>query len=176
MTTPAQAPRSNFVTVLAWLMIAFGALGVLMSLMQLVLVSLLLPALQGGLPLPPPFGELSLAFLRVAMLLGIAFSAFMTWSAWALLQRRNWARLLFIVLFIAGAVMHLLALAGFGAGFGLLGSLPADSEFLPPEFQQGIHTMMLVLGVFLLVMTVGYAWMAYRLCTPAIAAEFSTAE
>lgn len=172
MNTPAPAPRSSFVTVLAWVMLAFGAFGVLMALLQFVLINMLLPGFASGMPLPEPFGALSIAFFRIAMLFSLAFSVFMAYAAWALLKRRNWARILFIVLFIFSAVMHVLAVAAFVFGFSLVGSLPAGNEFLPPEFQSVLRAMAIAFAIFLAAMAVGYIWLVRRLCAPAIAAEF----
>ena len=168
----APAPRSNFVTGLAWVMIAFGAFGILMSLMQNVLINLLLPALEGTAALPGPFGALPLGFFRVAMLFSLAFTAFMTYGAWALLKRRNWARILFIVLFIMSVVTHVIVVVAIAVGANLMGSLPTGGDILPPDFQTMLRAMLVAFAVFMLAMAVGYAWLAYRLCTPAIAAEF----
>ena len=154
-------------------MIAFGAFGVLMGLFQTVLLNMLLPALEATVPLPGPVGTLSFAFFRVAMLVALAFSVFMTYGAYALLKRRNWARILFIVLFILSALMHVLAVAAFVFGFSAVGSLPAGDEFLTPEIQSALRAMAITFAVFLLAMGVGYVWLVRRLCSPAIAAEFT---
>lgn len=172
MSVIAPVPRSSFVTVLAWLMIAFGAFGVLMSLMQAVLLSVLLPAFEATASLPGPLGAIPLRFLRVALLFSIAFSAFMTYGAWALLKRRNWARILFIVLFIASVVTHVIVVVAIAAGASLMGSLMTGGEILPPEFQPMLRAMSIAFAVFMLAMAAGYAWLAYRLCSPTIAAEF----
>ena len=153
-------------------MIAFGALGVLMSLMQSILLSVLLPALEGAASLPGPFGAFPLGFFRFAMLFSLVFSAFMTYGAWALLKRRNWARILFIVLFIVSVVTHVIMVVAIAAGASLLGPLPVGDELLPPDFQTMLRAMSVAIAVFMAAMAVGYGWLAYRLCTPAIAAEF----
>lgn len=173
MNTPTPVPRSSFVTVLAWVMIAFGVLGVLMALLQFVLINMLLPGFTTGMSLPEPFGALSIAFFRIAMLLSLAFSVFMAYSAWALLKRRNWARILFIVLFVFSAVMHVVAVVAFVFGFSLVGSLPAGNEFVPSEFLSVLRAMAIAFAIFLAAMAVGYVWLVRRLCSPAIAAEFT---
>ena len=167
MNTPGPAPRSNFVTVLAWTMIAFGAFSILMCLTQLVLAKLLQPALGGGMPLPRLFGESTLAFIRTAMLFGLAWSAGMTYVSWALLQRQNWARILYIALFIVGAVLHLVGIWALGS----LGTM-LTYDSLPPGFDGTLSILTVAVDVLLVTMAVGYGWLAYRLCTPAIAAEF----
>lgn len=172
MNTPAPTPRSNFVTGLAWVMLAFGAFGILISLMQNILLSVLLPAFEGSAALPGPLGAFPLGFFRVAMMFSLGFTVFMTYGAWALLKRRNWARILFIVVFIVSVVTHVIVVIAIAAGASLMGSLPTGGEMLPPDFQTMLRAMSVAFAVFMLVMAVGYAWLAYRLGTPAIAAEF----
>ncbi len=155
--------RSNFVTVLAWVMIAFGVFSVLMVLLQFVLVNMILPAIGAAVPA---------AFLRVSMLFSLAFSVFMTYGAYALLQRRNWARILYIVMFIVSVVLHLLVAAAFGLGFSLVDLPAAGNELLPREFQSAFRAMAITLAILMLAMAVGYVWLARRLLSPGIAAEF----
>lgn len=159
-------------TGLAWVMLAFGAFGILMSLMQNILLSVLLPAFEATTSLPGPLGAFPLGFFRVAMLFSLAFTAFMTYGAWALLKRRNWARVLFIVLFIVSVVTHVIVVVAIAVGASLMGALPVGDELLPPEFQATLRAMSVAFAAFMLVMAFGYAWLTYRLCSPAIAAEF----
>lgn len=172
MNSPAPMPRSNFVTGLAWVMIAFGAFGILMSLMQNILFSVLLPAFEGTAALPGLLGAFPLGFLRVAMLFSLALAAFMTYAAWALLKRRNWARILFIVMFIISVVTHVIVVVAIAVGASLMGAPPVGDEFMPPEVASMLRALSVAFAVFMLAMAVGYAWLAYRLCSPAIAAEF----
>lgn len=156
-------------------MIAFGAFGVLMSLMQNLLLSLLAPSFDATMALPEPLPAFPLGFFRMAMLFSLGFAAFMTYAAWALLKRRNWARILFIVLFIVSVVTHVIVVVAIAFGASLMGALLTGDEFLTPEMQSVFRTMAITIAVFMLVMGVGYAWLAYRLGTPAIAAEFKDA-
>lgn len=170
--TPVPVPQSNFVTVLAWVMIGFGVFGVLMGLLQNVLVNLLLPAFETAIPLAGTAEALPVAFFRVAMLVALAFPVFMTYAAYALLKRRNWARILYIVMFVFSAVLHVVVAAAFGLGFSLLDLPSAGHELLPPEVESGLRVMAITFAVLLLAMGVGYVWLVHRLRSPAIAAEF----
>lgn len=172
MTTTSPVHRSNFVTVLAWVMIAFGVFSVLMALLQSVLVNMLLPMLESAMPQTGPAGALPLAFLQVAMLAALAFSVFMTYGAYALLKRRNWARILYFVMFIVSAVLHVLIAAAFGIGFSLIDLPTANAGFPPTEFQVAFRAIAVTLAILMLAMAVGYVWLARRLLSPAIAAEF----
>lgn len=159
-------------TGLAWVMFAFGALGVLMSLMQSLLLAVLAPGFDAIVSLPGRLGAFPLGILRIAMLFAIAFCAFMTYAAWALLKRRNWARIVFIVLFIVNVATHVIVVVAIAVGASLMGPLPASDEFLPPDFQTMLRAMSIGIAAFMLLMAAGYAWLAHRLWTPAIAAEF----
>ena len=172
MNTRAAVPRSSFVTVLAWVMIAFGVFGILMSLLQNVLVNTLMPLFESAIPLAGPAGALPIAFFRVAMLVSLAFAVFMTYGAYALLQRRNWARILYIVTFIFSAILHVLVAAAFGLGFSLIDLPAAGTELMSPEIQSALRAMAIALAIFMLAMAVGYVWLVHRLRSPAIAAEF----
>lgn len=172
MNTPAPVPQSSFVTVLAWVMIAFGVFGILMSLLQNVLVNMFLPVLESVIPLTGPAEALPIAFFRVAMLTALAFSVFMTYGAYALLKRRNWARILYIVMFIFNAILHVLVAAAFGLGFSLIDLPAGDTELMSPEIQSALRAMAIALAILMFAMAVGYVWLVHRLRSPAIAAEF----
>lgn len=172
MSTPAPVPQSAFVTVLAWVMIAFGVFGVLMALLQSVLVNMLLPMFESAIPLAGAAGALPLAFLRFAMLAALAFSVLMTYGAYALLKRRNWARILYIVMFIVSAVLHAVAAAALGLGFSLIELPAAGTGWMSPEIQSALRAMAITLAILMLAMAAGYVWLVHRLLSPAIAAEF----
>lgn len=170
MNTPAPVPQSSFVTVLAWVMIAFGIFGILMGLLQNVLLNMLLPALETAIPLAGPAEALPLGFFRVAMLASLALAVFMTYGAYALLKRRNWARILYMGVFIVSAVLHVLVAAVFG--FGLIDLPTAGTELMAPEIQSALRAMAITLAILMLAMAAGYVWLVHRLRSPAIAAEF----
>ncbi len=169
---PVPVPQSNFVTVLAWVMIAFGVFGILMGLLQNVLVNLLLPAFESSIPLRGAAEALPVAFFRIAMLGALAFSVFLTYGAYALLKRRNWARILYIVLFIFSAILHVLVAAAFGLGFSRVDLPPSGGELMPPEIESALRALAITFAILLLAMAVGYVWLAHRLRSAAIAAEF----
>jgi len=172
MNTPAPVPQSNFVTVLAWVMIAFGIFGVLMGLLQNVFMNLLLPAVEASLQQGSPADGLPFALFRVMMLLGLAFSVFVTYGAFALLKRRNWARILYVVLFIFSALMHLVIAVALGFVFFLPGELTAGSDLVPSELRSVFGIMAITFALVMLAMGAGYVWLVRRLLSPAIAAEF----
>lgn len=176
------APRSQFVTITAWLSLALALVGVLTGLLQWAMFAAS-PAEQGlldaltagggsGLPLPPSLlwvfdhlGLLLLASLLSSVLLAVA--------SWGLLQRREWGRFGFIVLLAGGA---LLTLAGAFAFDGLMGDLNARAGFDPgnvdPLLANLQATMRMAIYAAALLIGILHGAIVWKLCTPAVRAEF----
>jgi hypothetical protein len=175
------APRSQFVTITAWLSLALALVGVLTGLLQAAMFIAsppdqgLLAALTAGgsgVALPPALvwmfehiGLLLLASLLSSVLLAVA--------SWGLLQRREWGRFGFIAL-LAGSA--LLTLAGAFAFDGLMGDLNARAGFdsanvdpllanLQAAMRMAIYAAALLIGIL-------HGAIVWKLCTPAVRAEF----
>jgi hypothetical protein len=170
-----SAQRANFVTILAWLMIAGSACFCLISLMQNVMIHTvipideLLPVMeQQQLPALYRFFFTHIKELVFAMLL---FSIFTLIASIALLKRKNWARLVFIVLF---------ALAILGNIAGVFLQQTMMSTVLNPSFSSdvegvvsSVQTFALIAnGVFALAFSALYGWLIYKLISPSVRAEF----
>jgi hypothetical protein len=173
MNTPTAVPQSTFITVLAWIMIVFGAFGIFVGLLQNIMVNFVFPAFEAAMPHGGRGGAFPLAFARSLMILALTFSAFLTYAAYALLKRRNWARITFIVLFVISAVLHVIMAALLGLGVGLTGFLMAGSEIMPAAVQSAMRVMTISFAIFLLAMAVMYVWLMQRLRSPAVVAEFA---
>ncbi|MET1023161.1 MAG: hypothetical protein ABWX87_02510 [Pseudoxanthomonas sp.] len=182
---PPRDAAQGFVTVLAWLTIALGALGVGTGLLQLLPapggrdpnIQLLLEALRGGgLPLPPML-RWTLAHTLEISLVSLVLSALTLWLGWGLLRRLEWARLGFIVYLVVGTVLT----------FGLVWLLPAMIEQtlsmqfalqspgqpLPPELA-GMTTVAAVFsGCVAVVFAVLHGGIIWKLCTAAVRAQFN---
>ena len=110
-----QRPAGSFVSVMAWISVALGLLGILYGAMQ-VLIGLFLPAdfylrmlnPYGGEPpsLPPLMHWLYTHTLLMGVLT-LLMSAVFAWVSWALLKRREWGRKGFIALLVLGTVGQL---------------------------------------------------------------------
>jgi len=182
VTVPTTPPRSQFVTVMAWLSLAVALLSVASNALQAVAVALapglgdLSALLPPGTPLPALLDWLGDHLLALS-LWGVVLSLLMAWISWALLQRREWARLAFI------AVLLLVALANFaciplldtavamtGAGLG------QDGADVAAELGQAsaplLVAMKAVCWIGALAIAAIHGWIAWRLCRPEIRAEF----
>lgn len=178
MQTPS---RSQFVTITAWLSLALALLGVVTGVLQGVMLLAtgqdrgLLDALAagaGGLAMPAP---LLWAFdhLGLLLLLSVFSSALWAAASWGLLQRREWGRFGFIVLLAAGA---LFAFAGAFAFDRLLAGLTAQAGLDPADIDPLLANMQaatrLVMYGGALLIALLHAAIAWKLCTPAVRAEF----
>ncbi|KRG71941.1 hypothetical protein [Pseudoxanthomonas dokdonensis] len=175
------APRSQFVTVLAWLSLAMAVLGIASGLLQ-ALAWLVTPSgptpmalLQGMAPQIqlPPLLEWSLRHSQALLLASLLSSVITAWVSWRLLQRRDWARRAFIALLLAGAAM---AVAGAVAFAGMMAWARQLSGLDPASIDPAIATLQSALSITLYagvaMICVLHLYLCWKLCTPAIRAEF----
>lgn len=157
MTTDATrtAPRSRFITVIAWLTIVGSAI----AIMPLGLAALALPLIAAteSAPLMP-----TLAALVVACI-----AQFVTGIG--LLQRRNWARIAMIALLVITCVWQGSELLVSGDAAALLpDSLSADPAVT--DLLDMVHNLMIALSLAIIV---GSLWLIYRLMRADVRSEFS---
>jgi hypothetical protein len=181
---PGDAAR-GFVSGLAWISIAMGALGVGSGLLELLAaqastaegVQQLLGALGGGALALPPMLRWTLEHSVEISLVSIVLSALMLWLGWGVLRRREWARVGFIFFLAVGALLP----------FGLAWLLPAlvastlsaqlglQPQQLPPELA-GMKTAMAAFGTIVaLVLAALHGAIIRTLCTPAVRGQFAAA-
>lgn len=183
MNLPPPLPAATgFVTVLARISMVMAALGLAWALAQMLL-ALLLPdaavARLGALPDAPPGllwtlehrHALSLAVLLVA---GLFLAA-----AWGLLKRREWARIAFILLLVAGALANFAALALIRPFFdGLQGMFPAemlatpDGQRLTAQMQYNRTVMFATSLLGAVAFACLHGWIVWKLCTAAVRGQF----
>lgn len=171
---PAPVPRSAFVTVLGWLMVAGSFMGILGSLAPLAISGLMVPTLLGDLPPDMQLPVSPVALLRIVALVSLLSSLYTLYASVALLNRRNWARRFFIAMFALGIVCNLMFLASLGL-LTFAGALPAlDALGLPPA----LGLMLTAAASFFLgstlLTTALLWWWVHRLRAPATRAEFLT--
>lgn len=177
-------PAGNFVTVLAWISIALALLGLLYGLMQTVM-GLVLPAdfylrmlnPYGGEPprLPPLMHWIYTNTLLMGVLM-LVLSAIFLWVSWAVLKRREWGRKGFIAVLVLGTLWQfacIFALPQFIEGMLAVqaGALP-QGQTMPPELEGFMTAAMLMGGVVAVVFAALHLWIVWKLCTPAVRAEF----
>jgi hypothetical protein len=170
MNTPVS--RSTFVTVLGWILVILTALNLCSAVMQTIAFSYISSA--------PELSELGSAGAAIGSAfqgIGLAFillTAFMTYAAWSLLQRRNWARVTFVVLFAISFGLNILwILVALGAG-SFIGSLVGNSELAQlGTAAQGVFVM---LAVFAAVGAALSGWLVKRLRSKSVKLEFGAVQ
>ncbi len=176
-------PRTGFVSVLAKITLILAGISVAWSLLQSV-GALLLPdsvvAAAGDADWPLPQGLLWALEHRVALSLALLLLSLLSLAtAWGLLKRQEWARLVFIALLLLSAAGNLFSLLLVSQLFDAIIAM-YPKEFLSTtdgqEFMaqmQASHLMWMgtsVAGV--LAMGALHVWIAWKLCTAAVRAEF----
>jgi len=166
---------------MAWLSLAVALMSAAGSALQ-ALLAMVMPRLGdfSGLlppdtPAPPSVAWLGEHLVGLSVL-GVLVSLGVAWISWALLQRREWARLAFI------AVLALVALANFASiplanamvALALSGMDPggdATTQLVDAgaPLLAAVRTMAWVGSVLIAVVHGGIIW---QLCRPAIRAEF----
>ncbi|NJC46482.1 hypothetical protein XarbCFBP8130_10875 [Xanthomonas arboricola] len=181
--TPRPRPRGGFVTPLAWVSLLLGVVSAMSNLLQIVMIVLMPDAAALGLPegisLPTSLQWLidhALSLSVVGVVLSVAFA----WLSWALLQRREWARVGFVAVLLVTALLNVGGLALIGPLFeGVQAMLPADVVHSPewPQLQARLQATrqaaLLLTGLGVLAIGCLHAALAWRLCTPAVRAEFA---
>ncbi|MBO9717250.1 MAG: hypothetical protein J7507_10685 [Pseudoxanthomonas sp.] len=181
MSAPPPLPATGFVTPLARISLVLAALGAAWALAQMVAVLLVPDAAVARLASGPDLPGLAWTLqhrhaLSLAMLLlALLFLA----ASWGLLRRREWARWTFIVLLLAGAAANFAGLALIGPFFdAIVGIYPAQLLDTPDgrQFVAQMHfnrqaTLVTSLAGALALAGL-HGWIAWKLCTAAVRAEF----
>jgi hypothetical protein len=171
----AAAPRSLFVTNLAWISIALAGAHALMSLLQNVAYAVLplpmLPPESGGLF--PPLVVWMFAHLRLLMLASLLFGVLWLWASIDLMRRRAWARIAFIGLCVFGIVATIGATLWQLYLFHSIAELLAPHDDAPGLMAKGMMASVpIVVAVVAVVLSWLLGWIAWKLLQPGIALEF----
>jgi hypothetical protein len=173
-----QQKKSNFVNVLAWIFIALSGFATLISILQNIMISVMFPidemnkAFEGAQAQEqiPYFAKFMFANIRFFFLSFLAISGTTFVSAIGLLKRKNWGRIIFMVIM------------GFGICWNIFSLVLQNLMFTSfPDFPQGemssqFNTMMNVMKIFTFVFAVGlsylFGWIIYKLSSFKIKNEF----
>ena len=169
-----QKKQSSFVKVLAWFLIVINGLGVLLGIAQNVMVQMFMQdkhfqnSMNGqdnGLPplMSSMFEHMDLMVMGTLALAIVAFVASI-----ALLKRKNWARLFFIVLFSLAIVWSFIS---FYMQYDLMSSMSAGQD-VPADFATMQKTMMMVSGAISVALIALYVYIIKRLRSESIKSEF----
>lgn len=165
--------RSVFVTVLAWILIVLCTLALASAIVQLIAV--------GALPAVPDAAEPQIAegvgvFFRGIAAVNVAITAFFAYAAYAFLQRRNWARRTFVVVFALGLAANILSIVVLGLGAWFAGSLFSSlAQEQSTEFGGAFSALFVLGAVFAVAMSLLHGWLIKRLRSAAVKSEFGAA-
>jgi hypothetical protein len=181
METPitGQTSPSTFVTVLAWIFIVGAGLATFVSLLQALMFAFLFAGDRPP-PMPPATSQQMPAIARLFFESPYLFFL-LFWSvavatlvaAIGLLRRRNWARVAFVGLMLLGVVWNL---GGLWFQQQMFAAFPKPPGNAGPDFASEFETMANIVrvgsAVFAVAIAALFAWIAKRLMSPAIRAEF----
>lgn len=183
--TPPAPTRGGWLTVIATISLALGALGVVGNGLPLLLSwTSPQPGASDGLwpadiPVPPVVAWLQAHWVALS-LAGLALSALLTWTSWGLLRRREWARRTFIAGLILMALANFACLPLLDALFAGLIDSPAPADLGGAQLQAVTLTLQraafwaCLAGAVLIAAVHG--WIAWHLSRPAIRTEFGRRE
>lgn len=178
--TDVQPLCSSFVTAVAWVFIALCGFTTLISILQNVMVNTLMPldqmqkaATAPGVPEMPAFFRFMMGNVRLFFASFLVVSAATLGAAVGLLKRKNWARLLFIIILSLGIVWNI---GGMALQFFIMQDFPKPVG-ASPEFAASLSTMRTVIMVFSALMALAFSalfgWLIKRLAAVEIQREFS---
>jgi hypothetical protein len=148
---PDEVPRSNFVTVLAWLLIVGSGFVTFISLMQAVMLAFFFPADQFSVNSAPPHGIENAPPLMEFLFSKVRYFFLAFWllalltlvSSIGLLCRKNWGRLILVGIFSLGIVWNL---GSIWLQWQMFSAFPQFSpKTQPDQFTQQMESMFAVM-------------------------------
>ena len=173
--------RSTFVTVLAWIFIALSGFGALIGVLQNIMLQTVLrsaefgKAMQAapGQPGLPPFATFLFENFQWFFLAALLANVVMLVVSIGLLKRRNWARLCFIGLMILSILWQVAGVTLQAAMFSFVHDQFAAAQAQgAPDMTLFFVVMAVVCLVFALAFGALFGWIAWKLASEPIAAEF----
>jgi hypothetical protein len=172
--------KSDFVTVLAWIFIVLTGLMTFVTLLQNITIRIMFSddrlseamSHADNMGNMPEHAEFMFNNFNLIFLLIFFFSLFLFITSIALLKRKNWARITFIILMALGILWNILGL--------ILQStfMPDISSINDPKAAEQFESMMSVMKigsyVVAIVFTALYAWIIKKLSSSTIAYEFKS--
>ncbi len=174
--------KSVFVSVLAWISIIINSMVLLTAIVMGSFFYMFFSTIDqeqslDRLPNSEPIfaiPEFILGFPEVLLGIILLFAVVPLASSIGLLLRKNWARLLFILIL---GLNILYTFIGLALQLFMLGDMPFFPEYPPGmihEAQQMFDTLSIVTTVFSLFFAGLYGWIIWKLATPPIIDEFKT--
>lgn len=171
--------KSTFVNVVAWIFIVLGGFATFMTFLQNIMLYFFFPsaAIKQQMSNPdvaektPAFFQFMFSHFDLFFLFAFVMSLISFVSAIGLLKRKNWARIVFIILMAVGIIWNI---GGLVLQFTIFPSMQeVAGQAPPPEFQ----TMQNIMLVASLIMVVAFSalsgWIIKKLATEPIVNEFA---
>jgi hypothetical protein len=167
--------RSVFVTVVGWVFIAFAGFATLITALQNVMLHMMFPMEQIRQDLPddaaftdmPVWARWMMTHIELWFLFCFLVSALTLVAAVGLIRRHNWARVLLVAVLIFAVAWNL---AGPFLAQGMIPSeefAGVDDTFARMFVLVQIVTVLICVGLAAL-----FGWIAWRLCSAPVRAEF----
>jgi hypothetical protein len=171
--------RSTFVNVLAWIFIVISGFTTFISILQNIMIRMMFHKEQISQSIKqaentqhvPAFANFMFNYADLFFLLFLIVSVTSFVSAIALLKRKNWARVVFIILMSLGIAWNII---GMVLQFTMFNTLPEMAgRGAPPEFAK----MMIIMKIAGVIMAIGisalFGWIIKKLTSQQIKAEFA---
>jgi hypothetical protein len=164
--------RSTFVSVLAWIFIIGAGFGSVIGIMQIIMVSTMFSGDElSSMPADAPaFAKIMQQYFHLFVYGFFAITLFTFISSIALLKRKNWARLAFVVILAFGVIWQIGSLFLQFYIFSDFPEMPNQEHF--EEFER-MHNMM---RWFTAVIAIGisglFIWIIKKLTSQPIINEF----
>lgn len=176
---PENKQQSTFVTVLAWIFIVISGFSTFMAILQNIMLFFFFPrdafnqqmsAAQFPDEIPTlfkiMFSHFDLFFVGFLVLSSVTFI-----SAIALLKRKNWARIMFIVLMIIGIAWNV---GGAILQYFWFHTLPEMAGNQVPQEFETMQNVTFGVGIVMAVaFTIFFCWIIKKLSSQSIVTEFN---
>jgi hypothetical protein len=181
--TPSEAPRTSFVTVVAWIYIGLEGLTALILVLQNILINVIFRSDQireamakDKMAMPPAF-QWMFNHLQLVLVLCLLVALIKLTAAIGLLRRHNWARLLFIGILAFSIAWSFASIFLQQFVLSSMPILPSPRD-APENFREVMDGMMfgirVVTAIFAIAFAGLFAWLIKKFVSPEIVAEFRT--
>jgi hypothetical protein len=175
----AITQKSTFVNVIAWIFIIFAGFGTLISLLQNFMFGFMFPQEQMNEAMNssevteqmPILFEFMFNNMGLFLFVILLLTLFTFISAIALLKRKNWARIYFIVILSFGVLWNIGGAIMQQTMFSSMAEMPGEAA-APPEFQSAMAAMRIGTIVFAIVICGLLGWIIKKLISENIKEEF----
>ena len=161
-TAERPPTRSTFVSVVAWVFLAFAVMGVFAGLLQNIMLAMVFPTSDSsGAPSTTHFRSVvgrPWHWFAVTLLVPAAT----VFASIGLLRRKDWARRLFMGILALGAVWLLSGLF----------STPFDADGLSEDIVRFLRVTQILMAVLAIGLVSLFVWIIWRLSSASVRAEF----